>query len=288
MEVDPANQGVRLNLALAYYKSGQIETAAREFRTVVTAEPGNRQALLLLADCHLRTGSNKEVIELLGPREPQFQNERAFDYLLGMALILEGHVDRGQVLIDRILRNGDSAEAQLLLGTALTLGNDYPGAKQHFARAVELNPSLPSVHAHYGQALLQTGDPEGAAAAFRREVEINPIDFDANLNLGALLRQDHKFEEALPFLKRALQVRPGFPAARYQLGAIYLDIGQLEPARQTLETLVKDAPKFLEAHVSLARVYYRLRRKADGDREQAIIRELTADSQERQPATAKP
>src|SRR2546426_7028141 len=34
-----------------------------------------------------------------------------------LALVRDGQSDKGQVLIDRILKNGDSAEARLLLGT---------------------------------------------------------------------------------------------------------------------------------------------------------------------------
>jgi hypothetical protein len=45
---------------------------------------------------------------------------------------------------------------------------------------------------------------------------------------------------------------------------------------------VHDAPAFKEAHVTLATVYYRLRRKADGDRERVIVERLTAETQARQ------
>jgi hypothetical protein len=37
------------------------------------------------------------------------------------------------------------------------------------------------------------------------------------------------------------------------------------------------------AHVSLATVYYRLKRKADGDRERATVLKLNAESQANQP-----
>ena len=37
------------------------------------------------------------------------------------------------------------------------------------------------------------------------------------------------------------------------------------------------SPEFLEAHISLATVYYRLKRKADGDREKALVQKLTAE-----------
>ena len=48
---------------------------------------------------------------------------------------------------------------------------------------------------------------------------------------------------------------------------------------------MRASPNFLEAHVALATLYYRLRRKEDGDREQAIVERLTAEQQARDSAT---
>ena len=43
--------------------------------------------------------------------------------------------------------------------------HDYPGAVREFAKAVSLNPKVPSLQSFYGQALLATGDADGAAVA---------------------------------------------------------------------------------------------------------------------------
>ncbi len=288
LEIDPRNHGVRYNLALAYYKSAALEETARELKVVVEAQPENKNAILLMADSHLRLGNDKEVIALLSPRESQFRGDRAFDYLLGLALIRQNEIQRGQLLVDRILRQGDSAEAELMMGTTFTAANDFAGALKHFSRAVKLNPELAMVHSLYGMALLQTGNSEAAAAEFREELKRNPNDFDASLNLGALLRQDAAFEDALPHLKRALVLRPGSPGARYQLGALYLETDKLDEAREVLEELLKEAPGFLEAHVSLGTVYYRLGRKEDGDRERDIIRRIEAERQAKEPGAKPP
>lgn len=275
--------GVRFNLAVAYYKAGQIPDASRELTRLSNSQPDNMNVLLLLADCNLRMGENKKVVELLSPLEPTHRDDRALIYLLGTALIRDNQIDRGQKVIDRILRDGDSAEVRLLMGSAKLAGHDIRGAIVDLQRAVELNSTLPSVHSIYAQALLLSGSPEQAAEAFRRELEVNPNDFDANLYLGVLRRQDKNFEDALRFLERALQVRPGNLAVRYQIGASYLSIGKIEEARQELEGVIKQAPDFVEAHVSLATVYYREKRKEDGDRERAIIQKLNADIQASQP-----
>ncbi len=50
-----------------------------------------------------------------------------------------------------------------------------------------------------------------------------------------------------------------------------------------LEAIVKESPRFLEAHVSLATVYYRVKRKAEADRERALVQQLNAEIQAKQP-----
>jgi tetratricopeptide (TPR) repeat protein len=245
--------------------------------------PDNKQAALLLADCRLRLGQNKEVITVLEPLEKSNPDDLAIVYMLGTALVRDEQLGRGQVLIDRILRNGDSAEARLLLGTTKMMANDYAGARNDLQRAAEINPKLPDVFSYYGTALLRTGDTEGAAGAFRRELETNPNDFTSNLQLGALLRQDQEMEKALVHFERAASLRPGDPAVRFQIASVHLAQGKVDQARLELEQLVKDTPQFSEAHVALATVYYRLKRKADGDRERIIVRQLEAERQAKEP-----
>jgi tetratricopeptide (TPR) repeat protein len=287
LAVDGRNQTIRFNLAMAYYKTARILSASKELEAVVAEQPENRNALLLLADCELRLGEFKKVIELLTPIESA--DNRAVDYMLGLALINDKQLDKGQERIERILRNGDSAEAHVMMGTTHLTITEYEKALKEFKRAVELNPKLPSVNSFYGQTLTRMGDTEEAMAAFRRELEINPNDFDSCLQMGILLKQDQKSDEARDYFRRALTVRPGEPNARFYMASIDVTQGKLNEALPVLEQLVKDAADFVAAHVMLATVYYRMKRKADGDREQAIVNKLTAESQEKQPgAQQKP
>jgi len=69
---------------------------------------------------------------------------------------------------------------------------------------------------------------------------------------------------------------------RYQIALVDVAAGRLEPARLSLEALAAAHPQWSEAHVSLATVYYRLGRREDGDREQAIVRELARDKAARE------
>jgi tetratricopeptide (TPR) repeat protein len=283
LKLEPGNAPVEMNLALAYYKIGEAEEAAPIFEKVHQAMPGQLQPTMLLADCWLAMGRNKQVVELLDPPAQRHPDDLGIAYMLGTALVRDNQVARGQVVIDRILRNGDSAEARLLLGTTKLNVNDFSGALEDLSKAVELNPKLPDVYSFYGLALMRRGDTKGGAEAFRKELAANPNDFNSNLELGALLRLDENYDEAVPYLRRALQVRPGDPGVRYQLAAIAFSRGDVEDARTQLESIVKESPNFTEAHVTLATVYYRLKRKADGDRERAVVQKLNAEAQAKQP-----
>ncbi len=278
---------VRLNLALAYYKSSNVQSAVSELLKVRAAAPSNSQAVLLLADCYLRLGRNKGVIALLTPFQQSDPDNPAFNYLLGTALVRNGDAAQGQVVIDRILKNGDSAEARLLMGTTKYMVSDFSGALEDLRKAVELNPKLPDLNAYYGQALLRTGDQAGARKAFEQELQVDPNNFDSNLRMGVLLRQDQENDRALTYLRHALQIRPGDYGVRYQIAAIELAQGKLEVAQRDLEQLVAEAPQFLEAHVSLATVYFRQKRKADGERERALVAKLNAERQAKNELAAK-
>src|SRR5215813_480749 len=273
----------RLNLALCYYKMGRIEDAVTELKKVHAEDPANRQAVLLLGDCYMRLGQENDVIQVLEPEEKKYPDDLAIAYLLGTALIREKRVEEGQVLVDRILRNGDSAEAHLMLGTAKMGVQDFAGARDEFAKAVALNPNLADVHVLYAKALMFTGDSDRSQKEFQAELSVDPYNFDANLQLGASAKQEQNYELAKKYFTRAEETRPGDPGIRYQLALLAFDQGEPEKARQMLEGLVKESPQFLEAHVTLSLVYSRLKRPEDSKREREIVQKLTAELQAKQP-----
>lgn len=273
----------RLNLALAYYKMGRFQDAAAELEKVHAEAPSNDQATLLLADCYMRLGREDSVIRILEPEAKRAPDDLAVAYLLGTALIREKRVQEGEVLVERIMRNGDSAEVHLMLGSAKMGVSDFAGARDEFAKAVALDPTLPGSHVLYAQALMFTGDSDLSKKEFLAELSQDPFNFEANLQLGAMAKQNQNYEEAKKYFARAQETRPGDPGVRYQLALLALDDGSLDKARQMLESLVRQWPDFIEAHVSLTLVYYRLKRPEDSKRERGIVQKLTAAVQAQQP-----
>jgi tetratricopeptide (TPR) repeat protein len=279
LKADSANNAIRLNLALAYYKSARPNEAIPQLKRVVASDPESRAGYLLLADCYLQTGQDQEVVSLLKAREKMFTSDLAYAYLLGTALLHTGDTAEGQKHIDRIFRAGESAEGHLLMGIAYLEQKDGRSAKTELERAIEINPSLATVHSQYGRALLGLGDQEGAIREFRAELAVNINDFDANVFLGNIKKNDQQFADASSYLERAVTIRPADLTARRLLATLRLQTGKVEEAVAMFEAIEKEAPELIDVHVQLATAYNRLKRKADSDREKAMVDKLNAEAQ---------
>jgi len=287
LAVRPDMANVRLNLGLAFYKADRLEEAAPEFEAVLKSTPKQPAATLLLADCRLRTGDTQAVIDLLTPLEAELGGDRLFNYLLGTALLERDQVERGQQVIDRLFRAGDSAEVHLLLGVQYLGQGQALKAVPEMEKAVLMNPNLPGVHALYARALRQNHDNAAAAIEYRKELERNPNDFESNLWLGVLKTEANQLDEALESLKRAGRMRPRDPAVAYGLGRVHLAAGRLEEARKAFEQLVEASPSYQQGHVLLATVYYRLNLKEKGDEQKAIVEKMRAEAKEKGAAEAE-
>lgn len=286
LSIAPSNITVQLNLGLAFYKSDRVGDAAEAFKRVLSAQPESLQARYLAADCELRLGRPTEAITLLAPTEVSRADDPALAYLLGMAYLSNKETEKGQLWIDRILRQGDSAQSRVMMGVAKRGAGDLKGAAEDLKEAVALDAALPGVHSMYAQALLEAGNPDLARSEFEAELSRNPLDFDANLYMGLLLKSEQDYEAALRHLTRALGVRPGDLRTRNQIASVALARRDTATATDMLEAIVKEAPSFLEAHVALATAYYRLQRKADADRERAIVERLNQEKEAKERANA--
>jgi Flp pilus assembly protein TadD len=279
----PGDPRIALNLALAYHKSGRIKDAEQRFEALHAAVPQDYQVTMLLADCYLQSGDDRRVIDLLQPLEEQNRNDLGLSYMLGMALIRVDRIQEGQALLDRILRNGDSAEARFLLGTRMFESRDYPAAVRQFASAAELNPKLPQLQSLYGLALLNTGDPDAAAAAFRAELAASPNDYPSNLHLGEILTMRNQFAGATPLLHRALLLRPESTEAKRALAECLASSGRFQEARTYAESAAQAAPNSPQAHRTLSDVYSGLHLTAEAARERKA-----ADSLEKAASASSP
>jgi tetratricopeptide (TPR) repeat protein len=279
----PSNAGIRFNLGLAYYKEGDIEHAEGHFEAVYSKlsldDPQRKRLALLLGECYLRQGEDARVIALLDPLSETDQDDLALAYLLGTALLHQGQDELGALMIQRILKNGDSAEAHMLMAFTRMKVNDKKGAMEDVDRALALNPNLPEAYILRGRLDFLATDLHDSELAFRKGLELDPNAFDALLWLGTLLREQGQLPEARSRLEHALQLQPKEIRARYQFALVCSAQDDDKKAAELLEMLIKDAPEYTEAHRSLSTIYFRLGRPNEGREQRKIAEAMDAAMQ---------
>jgi len=273
------NAGLRLNLALAYYKKGGWTEAAQQFNNLRTAQPEDMRITTLLAECYANLGQDEKVIALLKPVDAAHPDDLSVAWLLGSALIRAGHPREGLGLVDRVAREGNRPEAYLLAGRTTLKLSEFENARDYAAEAAKLNPRLPGVDTLRGTVLTYLGDDEGAAAALRVAVKSDPKDFDAQLGLGAVLHTLRDLDGAREHLQRALQLKPDSNVAVYEWARLERTEGKVEAATRDMEKVVRADPKWAQPHVELASLYFRMNRQEDGEKQRAIYDRLTAEQQ---------
>ena len=257
-----------------HYTEAQVE-----FQQVVKSQPDNFQARFLNGMCLFYAGKfNPAIAELEKVYAAQSENI-SVAYALANAYIQNEQIDKGQVLVDKVFKNLNSAEAHLIIGSFNLARKELQPAAEELRQAVEMNPKLPTAHSQLGVVYLMTGNRDLAIKAFHDELALSPNDFVANTRLGWLYREDNRLDEGEKLLKRSLELRPNDPAPMFQLAQLVNAQGKPEEAAKYLEAVVAQLPNYNQAHVLLARIYFKLKRSEDAKREQAIITRLTAEQQ---------
>jgi tetratricopeptide (TPR) repeat protein len=195
---------------------------------------------------------------------------------LGSALIRAGRPKEGLGLVERVGKNGSSADAFLLAGqTALKL-HEFERARDDAAAAVRLNARLPGALTLQGTVLQYLNDNQGAITALRKALELNDGDFDAHLTLGAVLNTERDLDGARTHLERAVALSPSSTIALYALARMKRTQGEIEAAVKDFERVVREDPNWAQPHIELAALYFRLNRQADGERERALFDRLNS------------
>ncbi len=145
--------------------------------------------------------------------------------------------------------------------------------RREFEKLLEERPDLPHGRYAYG-VLLLADDPDAAVREFERELQRDPRHLAALLQLASEMLQREERDQARHYIERALTVEPRSPAALGLKGRLLMEEGDAESAVRWVEEAVRLAPDNQKLHIQLARIYFRLGRREEALREQAIVERL--------------
>ena len=251
---------------MALLQQGKLTEAAEVYRTVLQRDPGNADALHLLAVALFQLGQAQRAAEL-GEKAVR-ANSRVADYHsnLGRYYLALGRLDAAAGSLEQALKlKPDHPLAHFNLALTRQGQANFAEAERHLRAYLTLNPNDPAGHYHLGNLAGSQYRFEEARACFERVLQLQPEQPEAWNNLGNAEQQLGRWRRALECYEKALSLRPDYADAMSNRGAALQALGDLAQARACYQRALELNPDMLQARGNLANLF-----AAEGLHEEAI------------------
>lgn len=274
-----------LKLARVLLEDRQPQPARAVLEHVTSIAPESPEAHSDLGILLLNDGRFEDAIRELGRAVQLAPGSSRYSLRLAEGLILWKHYGTALEFLTAVKDRFESLpDYRYKLGLAYYGLHQFPRAIAEFERIAREQPDLDPVRFFLGNCYTAMGDLEKAEAHFRGAIRLQPRNAAYYTALAQVLRKagDDRTDEAIATLEKALSLDSTDVQAKQELALCHEKNGGYAQAQALLEQVVAAQPELTPAHVALARVYYRQRRKADGDREKAIVLRLQREERTRQ------
>jgi tetratricopeptide (TPR) repeat protein len=256
------------NLGVAFFKTGMLDEAQREFRRVIELRSEDAGAPFYLGLIALKQARWLEAVEILqqaatGNPRPAVLHDLAFG-LEQLGRLAEAD----QAYAEAAARGRDDPRILMGWGLLALKRNEPEAALSRLQRAAELWGTRPKPVTWYWAMALAYGcggDLENALQVAREGVSAFPHQAVLGNNLAVLLELNGELADAELALRTALAEDPTLPQVSKNLGDLLYRAGRFEDASEAYERAAKLAPDLGEdLYFKLGNIAYKQR-----DRERA-------------------
>jgi tetratricopeptide (TPR) repeat protein len=220
-------------LALAYYRSRQLEEAVESLRIAVYLQPDSEQARFDL----------ESVLE---------QKEKSLN------AVLEPYLEKART-------QPENPEVHYTLGVVYLSRGEPLQATKHFRAALESAPTSAVLWLKLGEALQRSKQLEEARTAYQQALRFQPDLPAARQQLGILEKERDNLDVAIEYLERTASAeksavisataRVASAETHYHLGDAYHRKRQLKAAMTAYHTAIRLKPDTALAYLRLAEIY---------------------------------
>ena len=236
------------NLGVAFYKTGMLEEAMREFRRVMDLRDNDAQARFYIGLALLRQGKLTDAVEALQACVTEAGGGASALHNLAYALERLGRYDEAQAALDEAVRRGGARDAriQTSLGVIALRVGDVAGADAALETARPLFGTRPPTAAWFHYAALTAallGNLERALALLTEGIGAHPHAAPLHNNLAAVQERRGYHAEALQAAERGVQEDAGVAQLHKNLGDCHYRAARYDDALQSYERAVKLNPQ---------------------------------------------
>lgn len=234
------------NLGLAFYRTGMLEEAAREFRRVVELRPSDESAYFYLGLVALRQAQWQDAVECFSEALRRVGPKPAVLYNLALSYEQAGQFAEAIRSYRQAAELApDDCRVLTGWGVAALRRGDYREAIEALERARAVyQEKIPTAVWYWARSLASAamGSVEEAEKILREGVAHYPEDVVLRNNLGALLELRDAPEQAAEILQATLSSQPSLPQLSKNLGDLYYRLGQYDEAWEAYQHAVKLDP----------------------------------------------
>jgi tetratricopeptide (TPR) repeat protein len=257
IQLDPAAEAPRLQLAIALKDLNQTQNSAKVYQDVRETEQANLLKNQFTtegakANQLLAAGQAAQAAEVYRQMLKIQPRDAHTYYNLSLALDLEERfAEERQALETAIKLDPKLAQARSKLGL-LDMSQGHPAdAIQNFKKAIEIDPQLTEAQVNLATIYDGKGEVKEAEALLRRAIESDPKYAQAHFNLGLVLAQQQRFPEADSELETAVALDAGNLDAQTALAEVEAREGKTEKSIEILRKVVAARPNNFQDHLNL-------------------------------------
>jgi tetratricopeptide (TPR) repeat protein len=258
----PKSTDALVDLAIAYFYTGQYSKGIAPLQRVIIADPKNQTAHHLLGKTYFMMGEFERAEVELGEALKLAPGDYDAEYTLGLSFLKRKDVAKAKQLYDGMVKRlGNRPALRALIGRAYRETGFLPQSIEEFKQAIALDPKFPRVHYYLGLTYLYKDGAEkipDAIEEFKIELAANPEEYFANFYLGILYIMERKFEPAIGLLEKAVAKQPNNPDPYFHQGQAYQGANRHKEAIEVLQKTIALNPSLAHNDYQVTTAHYRL------------------------------
>jgi arylsulfatase A-like enzyme/Flp pilus assembly protein TadD len=255
----------RFNEVNSQIEKGDLIGAETELKSIAARNPDTKmpQYYELLAKVYEIKPDPLGVINTWQEAVEVFPGNGQFKTTLGFKLFQSGRLEEAEELGREIVETDDkSSGGFILLGSIAEKRSDYEKAREHFEKALGLEPNNVQLKMSLARSLARENQQDRALVICQEilddeTITSNPDNAGILSSVGILLTEMNRLDQALQVLAQASEMDESNPETWNYLGVVFYRENDFDRALQAYQKAVELDPGFASAFNNLGALYLR-------------------------------